>query len=439
VLLLATAILAPRPATAASAIVADHASVDAAAIPGPAIAAAAATRVALRHASVGSNIDSGLDQLQAANVRYDRSRFAFFPRGNPGWQAKIQDLRDFVAAQPVAYDVYSMKFCFIDTDADWPTYRDAMLALEAQYPTRRFVWWTIPIERDTAYAGRAAFNDAARAYANANGKALFDIADIETWDAAGNRRVDAYGRELQQPAWSSDGGHLSTAGALRVASAWWWLVARLAGWTGGALAVSSVSPVNGPIAGGNSVTLTGYGFAAGASVSFGGTAATGVVVASPTQISAVAPAHATGLVDVSVTVPGLGSAARTQAYFYAPFPVASLFYTLTPCRLADTRSGTPLGAGERRVFPAAGQCGVSASARAVALNLTATGSTADGYLSPAPGNGLSGSSALNFRAGVTRASNTVVLLATDGTGGVSLRNGSTGTTHVVIDVCGYFE
>ena len=91
------------------------------------------------------------------------------------------------------------------------------------------------------------------------------------------------------------------------------------------------------------------------------------------------------------------------------------------------------------MFPAAGQCGVSASARAVALNLTATGSTADGYLSPAPGNGLSGSSALNFRAGVTRASNTVVLLATDGTGGVSLRNGSTGTTHVVIDVCGYFE
>lgn len=438
-LLFVASSLVPRPGVAAAAIVANHASVDAAAIPGPAVAAAAALKVALRHASVGSNIDSGLDQLQATNARYDRSRFDFFPRGNPGWQAKIQDLVGFVAAQPTAYDVFSMKFCYIDTDADWPSYRDAMLSLEAQYPTRRFVWWTIPIEQGSAHAGRQAFNDSARAYAQANGKALFDIADIEAWDAAGNRRVDAYGRELLQPVWTSDGGHLNAAGALRVASAWWWLVARLAGWPGGALAVSAVSPVSGPLAGGNTVTITGYGFAAGASVSFGGSAATGVAVVSSTQITATAPAHATGLVTVAVTVPAVGSGSLPDSYFYAPVPTPTAFYTVAPCRLADTRSGAPLGAGERRVFQATGVCALPSTARALAVNLTSTSATANGYLSAAPGNGLSSSSSLNFRAGVTRANNAVVMLATDGTGSLSLRNGSSGTTHAIVDVCGYFE
>ena len=50
--------------------------------------------------------------------------------------------------------------------------------------------------------------------------------------------------------------------------------------------VSSVSPNNGPTAGGTAVTITGTNFATGATVTFGGTAATSVVVVNSTTITA---------------------------------------------------------------------------------------------------------------------------------------------------------
>ncbi|ADW69215.1 IPT/TIG domain-containing protein [Granulicella tundricola] len=72
--------------------------------------------------------------------------------------------------------------------------------------------------------------------------------------------------------------------------------------------VTGVSPLFGPPAGGTSVTITGTGFASGATVSFGGKAATGVVVNSSTSITAVAPSGS-GSVDVTVT----GAAGTSQA------------------------------------------------------------------------------------------------------------------------------
>ena len=66
--------------------------------------------------------------------------------------------------------------------------------------------------------------------------------------------------------------------------------------------VSSVSPNNGPIAGGTGVTITGTNFAAGATVTFGGTAATNVVVVSSTSITATTPAACGRSGTVTVTV-----------------------------------------------------------------------------------------------------------------------------------------
>lgn len=83
------------------------------------------------------------------------------------------------------------------------------------------------------------------------------------------------------------------------------------------LAVSSVTPNSGPPAGGTSVTVTGSGFASGATVSFGGTAASGVSVVSPTQISATSPAHAAGAVDVSVTNPDGSQGSLPAGFTYS--------------------------------------------------------------------------------------------------------------------------
>jgi hypothetical protein len=103
--------------------------------------------------------------------------------------------------------------------------------LESHYLNKIIVWWTIPIET-SGNTNRQVFNDNVRTYASANGKVLFDMADIESHNAAGEKLIDGSGRELQQGDWSSDGGHLNDAGSRRVASAWWWLMARVAGWNG---------------------------------------------------------------------------------------------------------------------------------------------------------------------------------------------------------------
>jgi hypothetical protein len=56
--------------------------------------------------------------------------------------------------------------------------------------------------------------------------------------------------------------------------------------------------------------------------------------------------------------------------------------TVTPCRVVDTRtSGDPLAAFETRTSTIAGACGVSASAYAAVLNLTAVAPATSGHLS----------------------------------------------------------
>ena len=87
--------------------------------------------------------------------------------------------------------------------------------------------------------------------------------------------------------------------------------------------MSSVSPNNGPAAGGTAVTITGTNFAAGATVTFGGAAATNVVVVSGTQITATTPAHAAGAVTVTVTVSGQ-SGSLTNGFTYNPVVAISL-------------------------------------------------------------------------------------------------------------------
>jgi hypothetical protein len=87
--------------------------------------------------------------------------------------------------------------------------------------------------------------------------------------------------------------------------------------------IGSISPSSGTSSGGTPVTVTGTGFSSGAMVTIGGLAATNVVVVSSTSITAITPAHAEGLVSVSVTNSDGQSATRSNAYTYtAAVPVA---------------------------------------------------------------------------------------------------------------------
>jgi hypothetical protein len=130
--------------------------------------------------------------------------------------------------------------------------------------------------------------------------------------------------------------------------------------------------------------------------------------------------------------------------FSACFPQASSFYTMTPCRVVDTRDpagevgGPALSAGTERSFPIAGRCGVPPGAQAVALNVTVTQPTSLGNLRLFPlGSVRPLTSILNYQSGQTRANNVIGSL---GNGRVVVRcDQFNGSAHVVIDVNGYFQ
>jgi hypothetical protein len=119
------------------------------------------------------------------------------------------------------------------------------------------------------------------------------------------------------------------------------------------------------------------------------------------------------------------------------------FYTVPGCRVLDTRqtgSAFPsLAANTVRSFPVAGLCGIPPSAQTVVVNVTVTGSTADGSLTVfRPSTPVPLASNLNYRAGATRA---VMALAPLGSlGEISIQcSQASGTSDLVLDVLGYFE
>jgi hypothetical protein len=131
---------------------------------------------------------------------------------------------------------------------------------------------------------------------------------------------------------------------------------------------------------------------------------------------------------------------------------ATSFYTLPPCRLLDTRlapsqlppgpyGGPALPPVSERVLVVAGRCLIPSTAKAVALNVTAASPPAAGNLSLFPGDVAAPLvSTINFTAGLTRANNAVVRLASSGSGTLALRNNTVGqSVHVVVDVSGYFQ
>jgi hypothetical protein len=122
--------------------------------------------------------------------------------------------------------------------------------------------------------------------------------------------------------------------------------------------------------------------------------------------------------------------------------------TLPPCRLFDTRSASPptgvapaLDPVSVRVFRVSGLCGIPSTTTALSVNVTVTQPAAAGSLSLFAGNEPMPLSAttISFGPGQTRAANTIVRLASDGSETIRVLNTSSGTVHFILDVNGYFE
>jgi hypothetical protein len=145
---------------------------------------------------------------------------------------------------------------------------------------------------------------------------------------------------------------------------------------------------------------------------------------------------------------GLLTAATAEAA--GPFQ----FFSVTPCRIVDTRGptgvtgGPALASGSTRNFPislAPAACGVPNTAKAAVLNVTLVSPSLDGFLSIWPfGTTPPLVSTINAAAGEPAIANGAIvpLTTTDPNFNISLIYGtavSGGTAHVILDVTGYFQ
>ena len=134
-----------------------------------------------------------------------------------------------------------------------------------------------------------------------------------------------------------------------------------------------------------------------------------------------------------------GDPQQRRGYEGAIIGAGTRFFTLTPCRLFDTRGGSSLKAGGMAVAGVAARCGVPPGAEAVALNVTIVLPGTAGNLRLFPdGIPTPLSSTINFRAGQVRANNAVLALSPFG----NLRifcDIPTGFADVILDVTGYFQ
>lgn len=138
----------------------------------------------------------------------------------------------------------------------------------------------------------------------------------------------------------------------------------------------------------------------------------------------------------------LCKAARTSIVNGPPVP--TLYHTVAPCRVVDTRSthAPAVAAGELRYFPVGSLCGVPLDARAVAVNVTAAVPDARGNLRVFPA-GIAPplASTLNVDVGKNRANLAMVPLGAGGylTVLYDVPPGPTVRTHLILDVFGYFK
>ncbi len=237
--------------------------------------------------------------------------------------------------------------------------------------------------------------------------------------------------------------------------------------------ITSVSPSAGPTAGGTAVTITGTNFLAGATVTFGSAAATGVTVNSATSISATTPAGAAGAVNVTVTNSNEEAATLTGGFTYTTVPAPSIT-SVSPSSgpvaggTAVTITGANFQSGATVQFGTAAATGVTfnsatsisattpaGAAGAVAVTVTnpdhqsATLSGGFAYILPgpsittvSPGSGLTAGGTVvtitgaNFQSGATVKFGTVAATGVTFTSATSISStspaGSFGTVDVTV-------
>jgi hypothetical protein len=209
--------------------------------------------------------------------------------------------------------------------------------------------------------------------------------------------------------------------------------------------VTALTPAAGPLGGGQTVTVSGYDFVSGMTVTLGAASVTPSAVTS-TSFSFTTPAHAAGSVTLVATdTHGSSLSDGNAGYLYVGL---ASYVPVTPFRVLDTRYATCVQCGIGALLPGGtmtlqvtgftggGTESVPSSATSVVLNVTAVAGSAESYLTIYPtGTGRPISSNLNFNAQTNTAN--LVVVALGAVGEVNLYDNQ-GTVNLVADVEGYF-
>ena len=210
--------------------------------------------------------------------------------------------------------------------------------------------------------------------------------------------------------------------------------------------VTSVSPNTGSTSGGTPVTITGTNFASGATVKFGATAATNVVVASSTSITATTPAGATGAVTVTVTVSGQ-SGSLTNGFTYAVLPTVTSVSPNTGSTAGGTAvtiTGTNFASGATVTFGTSAATNVVV-ASSTSITASTPAGTAGAVTVTVTVSGQSGSLTNGFTyvatptvtsvspsTGSTSGGTPVTITGTNFASGATVKFGATAATNVVV-------
>jgi hypothetical protein len=229
----------------AEALIADH---EAAAhfedIPSTYLAQAKADyRVFYGHTSHGSQLVTGMNMVDSGpgelNLR-ENDGVDLGSGGDLGWVDITRAVLDETGSD---INLVLWSWCggvSENTAAGIDAYLDAMNQLEQDYPAVTFVYMTGHLDGSGADGNLHARNAQIRAYCQDHDKILYDFADIESYDPAGNYYPDGSDACEWCVAWCAshtcpgcaDCQHSECINCYQKGRAFWWLMARIAGWNG---------------------------------------------------------------------------------------------------------------------------------------------------------------------------------------------------------------